>query len=106
MVMYKHSLMMQAFWQIKTILIWFKDHILSPLPKIPGNTDDKNMRPISLFEIIRKTWTGMVVRRIQRVWTNHNILHSSQHGFGWRQGTDTALLRIWKMLERATQKHG
>jgi hypothetical protein len=66
MVTYVHSLM-QGLWETKTIPIWFKDHILSPLPQIPGNTDLKNMRPISFFEIIRKIWTGMVVRRIQRV---------------------------------------
>jgi hypothetical protein len=48
MVAYIHSLM-QALWEHKTIPIWMKDHILSPLPKIPGNTELKNMRPISLF---------------------------------------------------------
>jgi hypothetical protein len=103
MVTYVHSLM-QALWETMTIPIWFKDHILSPLPKIPGNTDLKNMRP-SLFEIIRKIWTGRVVRRIHRVWTNHNILHSSQHGFRWRQGTDTALLRILDAMEDARESN-
>ena len=102
MIAYIHS-MMQALWEHKTIPIWWKDHILSPLPKIPGNTELKNMRPISLFEIIRKIWTGMIVRRIQAVWTNHNILHSSQHGFRWGQGTDTALLRIIDALEDARE---
>jgi hypothetical protein len=100
MIAYIHSLM-QALWKHKTIPVWWKDHILSPLPKIPGNTELKNMRPISLFEIIRKIWTSMIVRRIQAVWTNHNVLHSSQHGFRWRQGTDTALLRIIDALEDA-----
>jgi hypothetical protein len=98
MVEYVHSLM-QVLWENKKIPIWMKDHILSPLPKIPGNTELKNMRPISLFEIIRKLWTGMVVRRIQAVWTTHKILHSAQHGFRWGQGTDTALIRIIDALE-------
>jgi hypothetical protein len=102
MIAYIHSLM-QVLWEHKTIPIWWKDHVLSPLPKIPGNTELKNMRPISLFEIIRKIWTGMIVRRIQAVWTNHNVLHSSQHGFRWRQGTDTALLRIIDALEDARE---
>jgi hypothetical protein len=102
MIAYVHS-MMQALWEHKTIPIWWKDHVLSPLPKIAGNTELKNMRPISLFEIIRKLWTGMIVHRIQSVWTNHNILHSSQHGFRWRQGTDTALLRIIDALEDARE---
>jgi hypothetical protein len=63
------------------------------------------MHPISLFKIIRKIWTGMDARRIQMVWTNHNILHSSQHGFKWRQGTDTALLRILDALENALENN-
>jgi hypothetical protein len=103
MIAYIHS-MMQVLWKHKTIPIWWKDHNLSPLlPKIPGNTMLKSMRPISFFEIIRKIWTGMIVRRIQAVWTNHNILHSSQHGFRWGQGTDTALLRIIDALEDARE---
>ena len=61
------------------------------------------MRPISLFEIVREIWTSMIVRRIQAVWTNHNILHSSQHEFRWGQGTDTALLRIIDALEDARE---
>jgi hypothetical protein len=96
---------MQALWETKTIPIWFKGHILFPFQKMQGNTNLKNMCPISLFEIIRKIWTGMLVRRIQKVWTNHNILHSSQHGFRWRQGTDTALLRILDALEDARENN-
>jgi hypothetical protein len=65
MMTYVHSLM-QALCEIKTVPIWCKDHILSLLPKIPDNTDLKNMHPINLFEIIRKIWTGMVVCRIQK----------------------------------------
>jgi hypothetical protein len=73
MIAYVH-LMMHVLWEHhQTRPIWWKDHILSPLPKIPGNTELKNMRPISLFEIIRKIWTGMIVRRIQAVWKYHNI---------------------------------
>jgi hypothetical protein len=53
MIAYFHS-MMHVLWEHKTIPIWWKDHILSPLPKIPGNAELKNMQPISLFEIIRK----------------------------------------------------
>jgi hypothetical protein len=82
MIAYIHS-MMQVLWEHKTIPISWKDHILSPLPKIPVHTELKNMRLISLFEIIRKIWTCVIVRGIQAVWMNHNILHSSQHGFRW-----------------------
>jgi hypothetical protein len=64
MIAYVHS-MMHVLWEHKTRPIWWKDHILSPLPKIPENTELKNMRPISLIEIIRKIRTGMIVRRIQ-----------------------------------------
>jgi hypothetical protein len=66
MIAYNHS-MMQVLWEHKRIPIWWKDHVLSPLSKISGNTELKNIRPISLFEIIRKKWTDMIVRRIQAV---------------------------------------
>lgn len=61
------------------------------------------MRPIGLFEISRKIWTGMVVNRIHSIWQDHNILHQAQHGFRWNQGTETAILRLINTIEATVQ---
>jgi hypothetical protein len=51
------------------------------LPKEPGVHDLNKIRPISLFEVIRKMWAGMITTRVQRIWHTHGMLHSHQHGF-------------------------
>lgn len=50
------------------------------------------MRPISLFEVTRKLWLGIISRRITAVWDAFNIiLGPTQHGFRSKHGTETAL---------------
>jgi hypothetical protein len=44
MIAHIHSLM-QVLLEHKTIPIWWKDHILSPLPNISGNTELKTCDP-------------------------------------------------------------
>ncbi len=63
------------------------------LPKEPGTHDLNKIRPISLFEVIRKMWAGMVTTRVQRIWQAHGLLHPQQHG------THTAILQVLNHLE-------
>jgi hypothetical protein len=45
---------MFALWQIKETPQWIKDKRLKLAPKVPGNSQMKNKRLISLYEVIRK----------------------------------------------------
>ncbi len=71
------------------------------LPKEPGVHDLYKMRPIALFEVIRKMWAGMVASRVQRVWHKHGLLNSNQHGFRMQHGTLSAILKALNHLELA-----
>jgi hypothetical protein len=51
------------------------------LAKEPGVHDLNKIRPILLFEVIRKMWSGMVTTRVQKIWHSYGLLHSHQHGF-------------------------
>ncbi len=62
-------------WQHKTVPAWWQDRLITLLPKEPGIHDLSKIRPISLFEVIRKMWASMVSRRVQHVWQDFNILH-------------------------------
>lgn len=44
------------------------------LPKEPGTHDLSKIRPISLFEVIRKMCVGMTSTRVQRVWHAHKCV--------------------------------
>ncbi len=68
---------------------------------VAGVHDLSKIRPISLFENIRKLWAGMVSRRIQAIWNRDNLLHSNQHGFRWQRGTHTAVIHLLNQLELA-----
>ena len=68
----------------------------------PPNLD--RIRPISLFEVIRKVWTSILITRITRVWKDLNILHPAQHGYQPNIGTDTELIQLLNVIKDA-QEH-
>jgi hypothetical protein len=49
-----------ALWQMRETPQWMKDKRLELAPKVPGNPQMKNIRPISLYEVIRKIWTTTI----------------------------------------------
>jgi len=103
---YEH---MQALWEMRAVPLWWKDKKVKLAPKIPGNSQLQNMRPISLYEIIRKVWTTTIAKRIHQVLHEANAIHSSQGGYRLDQGTMMPLLRVINQIEGAvktnTAKH-
>ena len=92
-------------WQYHHVPQWWQDRLMTLLPKEPGIHDLGKIRPISLFEVIRKMWAGMVTTRIQRIWHKHGLLHSHQHGFRTQHGTHTAILEVLNHLEHVGSSH-
>jgi hypothetical protein len=88
-------------WVHRTIPKWFKNKIIKLAPKISDNSELKNMRPISLYEVVRKTWTTIISKQIHLVWHNHEVLHSGQYGYRLDNGTPMALLNVVNEIERA-----
>jgi hypothetical protein len=88
-------------WRHHSVPQFWQDRLMTLLPKVAGETDLSKIRPISLFENIRKLWAGMVSRRIQTIWNKENLLHANQHGFRWQRGTHTAVLHLLNQLELA-----
>jgi hypothetical protein len=69
----------------------------------------KNMRSISLYEVIRKVWTTTIAKRIHRVLHGAGVLYSAQSGYRLDQGTMMSLLQMINQIEAAihsdTSKH-
>ena len=55
---------MDNIWKTRSTPAWFKDKVIKLAPKVAGNAELKNMRPISLYEITRKAWTTIIGKRI------------------------------------------
>ena len=105
-IVYNH---MCNIWGNRLSPSWFKDKTVKLAPKIPGNTDLKNMRPISLYEVIRKVWTTILAKRINLIWHQEGALHAAQSGYRLDHGTYMALFNVINEVEDAnhtkTTKH-
>ncbi len=83
---------MSALWEMKGTPQWMKDKRMKLAPKVPGNSQLLNMRPISLYEVIRKVWTTTIAKRIHRVLHEAGVIHGAQGGYRLDQGTMMSLL--------------
>ena len=97
-LVYKHML---NIWKTRASPTWIKDKVIKLAPKIAGNTELQNMRPISLYEVVRKVWTTIIAKRINLMWHNHDILHKSQYGYKLDNGTPMPLLNVANAIEDA-----
>jgi hypothetical protein len=58
----------------------------------------KNMRPISLYEVIRKVCTTTVAKRIHRILHEADVLHAGQSEYRLDQGTMMYLLQVMNQI--------
>ena len=45
--------------------------------------------------------TRIITHRLLQIWEDDDVLHPAQHGYRWRHGTDTAILRVLAATELA-----
>jgi hypothetical protein len=75
---------------------------LVPIPKKEQPTL-LDLRPLSLYETLRKLWMSVLVNRVQEAWTAGGYLNDNQHGFIRKKGTDTAIALFADALETAKE---
>ena len=92
---------MDNIWKTRSTPAWFKDKVIKLAPKVAGNAELKNMRPISLYEITRKAWTTIIGKRIHLAWHENDVLHPKQYGYRLDQGTHMALFSVLNEIEDA-----
>ena len=80
-----------------------KDKLIRLIPKTPGTTDLNNMRPISLYETLRKLMTTIVAKRIHLVWHTNGLLNPHQYGYRLQAGTTMPLYNVINRIEAAHQ---
>jgi hypothetical protein len=72
---------MSNIWIHRLTPILFKDKVKELAPNSSGNSELKNMMPLSLCEIMLKACTAIVFRRISTVEINYEVLHPGQCGY-------------------------
>ena len=76
---------------------------MSPIPKVAGDNSLANIRPISLIEVLCKVWSGLRVKKIWHLVEKFGLLHSSQHGYRRKRGTDTLTIQLIDVLEQVRE---
>ena len=90
-----------ANWTTKEIPDDWKWRWLLPIPKAEDPTL-KQLRPLSLMEVLRKLWSKLFVRRITDHLYTSGCMNPNQHG-GKGKGTDSAVLEFLATLETAKE---
>jgi hypothetical protein len=98
--MYKQ---MKNMWEDKHIPEWWKWRWFCPLPKVAVDIGLKDLRPISLVEIMRKTWVSLIINKIRALWDEFEIVNNTQHAYTKKCGTETAILIFINMMEEAKE---
>jgi len=91
-------------WQHRSCPSWFKDKIIKLAPKVANSNDLNHMRPISLYEIVRKVWTTTVAKRIHLIWHHHRLLNPAQYGYRHDNGILMPLYNLLNTIEGAHTK--
>ena len=74
-----------------------------PNTEVPCNVTVKDLRPLSLIEVLRKLWNGIQVRKVWPLLTKYNLLHNAQNTYLRKRGCKDATLQLINALEEAEQ---
>jgi hypothetical protein len=88
-------------WPSKAVPDWWQWRVLAAVPKVPDSNSLDHIRPIMLTECLRKIWTIIPLRKIQRIWEQSGVLAGEQHGFRPGRGTESAILHVSNLLSHA-----
>ena len=82
----------------------WKNRLLVMVPKLSESAPALDrVRPISLYEVLRKVWTTIITTRIVNVWHDHRVMDKAQCGYTRGKGTHTELLQIINAIEEANE---
>lgn len=93
---------MISMWELKQIPTHWKAVWLVPIPKVPDPTLDE-LRPLMLFEALRKVWMRIVARRIQKTLGDLGLLETAQDGSLAGKTIDTTNIGFINAMETAKE---
>ena len=89
--------LLAKMWGAKHVPDWWKFRWLAPHSPL-------RLMSYGFLEVLRKCWTGMIVKRIMNVIEDQGVLSESQHAFRRGRGTYTANLQLNNAMETAWQR--
>ena len=90
--------LISTFWTFGSnnhIPSFWKDRYLALIPKDKNKAISADrVRPISLYEVTRKLWTGAIIRRITNLWERHRAVNDTQNAYRKHKGVDLPVLQV------------
>ena len=90
-------------WNSDSMPEFMKWRWLCPIPKKQGDISMEDLRPLSLVEVLRKSWSSHVIYNMRQLWEKHGLLDNSQSAYREGRGTENALLQVINGLEEAQE---
>jgi hypothetical protein len=91
---------LKGYYLRKEIPKGWGDCLLAPIPKVADPTLE-DLRPLMLFEVLRKIWTGLIMEKLRAYWVKWGLIDETQHGFMGGKGTHTAIPILINCMETA-----
>ena len=75
-----YDLMLQQ-WTNKAMPEFMKWRWLCPIPKKMGDIRREDLRPLSLVEVLRKSWSSHVVWKMRALWEKYGLIDEAQSAY-------------------------
>ncbi len=82
----------------------WKREVMFPIEKIEGTIRIEKHRPIMLIEACRKACTGILIKRISKVWDQHKAISASNSGFARGVSTMEPIMKLRMCIDQALRK--
>ena len=86
-------------WNSDSMPEFMKWRWLCPIPKKQGDISMEDLRPLSLVEVLRKSWSSHVIYNMRTLWEKYGLLDESQSAYRVKRGTENVLLQVINGLE-------
>jgi hypothetical protein len=94
-----YDLMVQQ-WTNKAMPEFMKWRWLCHIPKKMGDIRREDLRPLSLVEVLRKSWSSHVVWTMRGLWEKHGLIDEAQSAYRAGRGTENALMQSSMALKK------
>ena len=71
---------LKDYYERKKIPKGWGNALLAPIPKVPDPAL-KDLRPLMLYEVLRKIWVGTIMEKVREYWMKWGLINEGQHGF-------------------------
>ena len=82
----------------------WKREIMFPIENVEGTEKIERHRPIMLIEAYRNACTGILMKRVRKVWDTNNTIRSCNSGFARGASTAESITTLRMCIDQALRR--